>query len=119
ILLSPEGKIDYLFSSEDFSDVIGEEFMDFVYETDRQIISKSFNRVLQERRKSVVNVRVNFKDSFTHVQMSIDCSVDKDDKIKNIVINTIDMTEIQGAQEKVVGAVTDMHKILEKQQYEF
>lgn len=118
ILLNPEGKIDYMFSSLDFSDVIGEDFLDFVYEDDRWIINKSINRLLTERMKSIVNVRVKFKNNFVHVQMSVDCSVGKDDKIKNIVINAIDMTAIQGAQEKVVGAVSDMHKILERQHFE-
>ena len=118
ILLSPEGKIDYMFSSFDFSDVIGEDFLDFVYEDDRWIVNKSINRLLAERMKSIVNVRIKLKNEFVHVQMSVDCSVGKDDRIKNIVISAIDMTEIQGAQEKVVGAVSDMHKILERQNFE-
>lgn len=117
ILLNPEGKIDYMFSSFDFSDVIGEDFMDYVHDKDKWIVAKSINRTLSERKKSVINVRVKFTDAFVHMQMSIDYSVGKDDKIRNIVINAIDMTEIQGAQEKVVGAVSDMHKILEKQNY--
>lgn len=117
ILLSTDGKIDFMFNSFDCNDVIGEDFLDYVYESDRWIIQKSISRLLSNRKKSLVNVRVKFKEKFVHVQMSIDYSVGKDDKIKNIVINAIDMTEIQGAQEKVVGAVSDMHKILEKQNY--
>ncbi|MCR8854885.1 PAS domain-containing protein [Lysinibacillus fusiformis] len=117
ILLSPEGKIDYMFSSFDFSHVIGEDFMDFIHEKDKKIVAKTINSLLFYRKKSVVNVRVNFKEIFVHMQMAIDYSVGKDDKIRNIVINAIDMTEIHGAQEKVVGAVSDMHKILEKNKY--
>jgi PAS domain-containing protein len=117
ILLNPEGKIDYMFSSIDFSDVIGEDFIDFVHAHDQSIVTKSIRRLITNHQKSVVNVRVKFKEEFLLVQMSVDCSIGKDDKLKNIVINAIDMTEIQGAQEKVVGAVNNMHKILEEQNF--
>lgn len=117
ILLSTDGKIDYMFKTMDYSDAIGEDFLNYVHESDRWIIKRSIDRLLNERNSSVVNVRIKLKNEFVHVQMSIDCSIDKHNRIKNIVINAIDTTEIQGAQEKVVGAVSDMHKILEKQNY--
>lgn len=117
ILLSTDGKIDYMFNSFDCNDAIGEDFLDYVYEPDRWITQRAISRTLADRQKSIVNVRLRLKDKFVYVQMLVDCSIGKDDKIKNIVINAIDMTEIQGAQEKVVGAVSDMHKILEKQNF--
>lgn len=114
-LLTLDGKIAYAPNISKYENIVGEQFLACLHEDDAMSFAKTFDHVVKTKKNVVRNVRMKHSSFAFTAQVLIEASIDKEGSVSSISVKMVDITDIEGAQAKVVGAVNNMNRLLEEQ----
>lgn len=116
-LVSTTGKIAYISSITNYENVVGQNFIECLHQEDVLPFQAAFEYVIRSKKSAVRNVRFKNLDKVIPAQILIEASLDRDEVVNSLSIKMVDITDIEGAQARVMGAVNNMNRLLEKASY--